>query len=101
MKIMWKIRTILLKFEKRGLIKRYPKPYFPFLLSILYIQMLLISYLFYLKYPNKVYDSLNIFLGLLTIFSLIFALIHLNIVNILNQEQDNEKKIINKNKRKN
>jgi hypothetical protein len=79
--------TRLLFLEKRGWINRKPKGVYVFLLGFAYLLIWYFTFTFYIKYELK---SLNIWiyaLTLITIFTFIWAMIHLWILKKLAKKQ--------------
>lgn len=75
----------LKELEKRGIITRKPKPIFIFLLFFAYFLVWFVVSILYLKYDIKTLKIWIIIIGIFTLITLIHALVHRYIVNMLNQ----------------
>lgn len=77
----------LLLFEKEGYINRKPKPLYVFLLGFSYLLIWYFTITFYLKYKLT---SLNLWifvLTIITIFTFIWAIIHLYILKLIGNKK--------------
>jgi len=77
------LKQFLKKLEKKGIITRKPHPILPFVLGIAYFIITCISFSLYIKTKAQYFligTKINI---TLTIFTFIFAILHLIVVKII------------------
>lgn len=73
------LKKYLIILKKRRVITLYPPPIIPFILAFLFLAV-------YILVKPLGYKDIELALSLLFIFTLIFAIIHLIIVNILRKK---------------
>lgn len=81
------IKETIINLAKRGWIHAKPRPVFVFLLFFAYFLIWLVAFALYLKFEMNYLKIWIIIVGILTIITLIHAIIHSYIVKIVNEEK--------------
>ena len=76
------------KLEKFGLVTKRPKPLYVFLLFFAYLLIFIVIFVLYLKFEMTALKFWVVILGVLTLLTLIHAILHRYVVKVLKNEKD-------------
>lgn len=79
---------LIKKLEKLGIITKKPKPIYVFLLFFSYLLIWIVIFVLYLKFEMTILKFWVIVLGILTLLTLIHAILHRYIVKVLKKERE-------------
>jgi hypothetical protein len=76
------------KLEKLGLVTKRPKPIYVFLLFFAYLLIWIVIFVLYLKFEMTALKFWVIILGILTLLTLVHAILHRYVVKVLKNQKE-------------